>query len=217
MNRAIMALVAALAVGGAGSAAQATTMDFSTVTSTGETCIENGSSPCYGDNVNSTSDAYGSYTQGNGFTPNVTTTYSGPIRTYQTGPGVGFLAPSGSGSVSFTLTGDPGFDVKLNSVDVGIYSGSTHAVIDVLSGATLLTTIDITASAATNVVLSGIIGHELTLTFSGGGFFGIEGLNFDQVAVAKTPIPAALPLLGTALGALGFARRRRNKAMERSA
>jgi hypothetical protein len=217
MHRVTLGLAATLALGVPGWAAHATTMDFSTVTSTGETCIENpGSSSCYGDNVNSTSDSFGSYTVGNGFTPKVTTTYSTATRTFQTGPGAGFLAPSGGSPITFTLTGDSGHDVTLNSVDVGIYSGSAHAVIDILDGATLLTTIDVIASATTQVILSGISAHELTLAFGGGGYYGIAGLNFDQVA-ATTPVPAALPLFGSALGGLGFAGWRRRRGGPRAA
>ncbi|QCO56564.1 VPLPA-CTERM sorting domain-containing protein [Pseudorhodobacter turbinis] len=51
------------------------------------------------------------------------------------------------------------------------------------------------------------------LNFAGGDVIGTVSYAFDSgVVVAPVPLPAGLPLLLAGLGAMGFVRRRRNKA-----
>lgn len=53
---------------------------------------------------------------------------------------------------------------------------------------------------------------DLTLRFSAGGLADEIGGLIDTVSINAVPVPAALPLLLTGIGALGFAARRRRKA-----
>ncbi|HVZ02718.1 MAG TPA: hypothetical protein VHA35_24635 [Dongiaceae bacterium] len=222
MHRLMMGLVAALAATGWGLSAQATTLDFNSVTPAGMTCVGTDSHPCYGDNVGSAADTtYGTYTEGNGFTPNVALHFNNSALGNPATPGLGFWGGSSSGTVlglwaSFvtgyvTLTASPGFNVKLNTIDVGTF-GTQSTSFDILSGGingTLLTSLSFN-SGNTESLLVGLVAQELTIRWTNWNT-GIAGLNFDQVAVATTPIPAALPLFASALGGLGLFGWRRRK------
>ncbi len=69
-----IALIVALIF--AASKAHDTTLEFGNLTNAGMSSIGSNTPPGYGDNVTSTSDTYGSYLEGTGFTPNITTNYS---------------------------------------------------------------------------------------------------------------------------------------------
>ena len=211
MKRSAFGLLAAAAgICAFGIRAEATTMDFSTVTPAGETCIEAAAAACYGDNVTSTSDSFGTYTEGNGFTPDVTTTYAPDMRTW-TGASSPELGPNHNVQTFFTLTAAPGFNVLLNSVDIGTF-GAQNVDFDVYTGGlggTLLTSFNFNAATTTSFVLN-LLAQDLTIVWTSWNV-GIARLNFDQAAVATTPIPAALPLFASALAGLGFARWRSRK------
>jgi hypothetical protein len=190
--------------------AHATTMDFSTVTSAGETCIEAAAAACYGDSVNATSDGFGAYGQGNGFTPNVTASYAAGMQVW-TGASNPELGPDINVQTFFTLAAAPGFKVQLNSVDIGTF-GPQSTSFDIYEGGvggTLLTSFNVTAASTTTHLLS-LMAQDLTIVWTNWNV-GIARLNFDQVAVAATPIPAALPLFIAGLAGLGFALWRRSK------
>jgi len=215
MYRVIMGLAAALAISASASAARATSLDFVggfSPDSTDETCIENGTAGCYGDHANGSPGPNGSTIgQGNAFTPNIGAAYSGNLRTWVS-PTYGYL---GSGDNShtgfFTLTADPGFQIKLNSVtlDTDGIAGS-HSV-DLLSGGpggTFLQSLTISGSDPVLHVLN-LIGSQFTFSMTSWDV-GITNVNFDQVAAA-TPLPAALLFFVTGFGGLGFAGLRRRK------
>jgi hypothetical protein len=212
-----MGLVTALTMGASVSAAQATSLDFVGDPSPGsadETCIENGTAGCYGDHVSGSPNANGSTIgQGNAFTPNIGAAYSGSLRTWVS-PTYGYLASADNVNPGyFTLTADPGFTISLNSVtlDTDGISG-THSV-DLLTGGpsgTFLQSLSISGTDPVTTVLN-LIGTQFTLKMASWDF-GVTNVNFDQVAVAATPIPAALPLFASALGGLGLLGWRRKQA-----
>jgi hypothetical protein len=217
MNRMIMGIAAAIALGASVSAAQATSLDFIggfSPTSSDANCIENGLPNCYGDHVSGSPNSNGSTIgQGNAFTPNIGAAYSGNLRVWTNGFGANAYLGSGNNVNTgfFTLTADPGFQIKLNSVTLdtdGI--AGTHSV-DLLAGGpggTLLQSLTISGSDPVVHVLN-LLGNQFTFAM-GSWDFGVTNVNFDQVAAA-TPIPAAVLFFATGVGGLGFAGWRRRK------
>jgi hypothetical protein len=217
MNRLMMGLAAALTMGAAMSAAQATSLDFIGGTSPGSSdanCIENGTAGCYGDHASGSPNANGSTIgQGNAFTPNIGAAYSGSLRVWTNGFGANAYLGSGDNQNPgyFTITADAGFQIKLNSVTLdtdGI--AGTHSV-DLYAGGpggTFLQSLDISGSDPVAHVLN-LLGGQFTLKMTSWDY-GVTNVNFDQVAA--TPLPAALLFFATGLGGLGFAGWRRKTA-----
>ena len=90
----------------------------------------------------------------------------------------------------------------------------TGVILDILSGPTITSlSYNIAASTMANTGLS-FTGSQMKLNFA--GLFGPTAVGvavFDVRTASAVPVPAALPLLATGLGALGFvARRRKAKA-----
>jgi hypothetical protein len=185
------------------------------------TCIENSTHPCFGDRVNSTTDpnGFGTYGQGNGFTPNVVADYTGPnhrLVAVSGANGGGYVfATSFHGSQHiFTLTADSGFNVLLNSVTVknsDIPGITQNESFEVWADGNHLTTFDFTYNDQAPVTFSfaGLIAQTISI-ISDSAFAGLSAANFDQVA-NTVPIPGALPLFGAGLAGLGFARWRKTK------
>jgi hypothetical protein len=221
MKRTALGLLAAAGVVCAfGLAAQATTLDFGNATAAGGSCVESGASPCIGDNVNSTSDAFSTYGMGNGFTTNITTDYSGPNHRL-----VAVGASHGGGNVfgtnfngsqyTFTLNAAAGFNVQLNDVTIkntDLPGLSQTETFEVWADGAHLSSLDFTYSGVdpASFSLAGLVAQSISI-IADSAFVGIAGVNFDQVAIAATPIPAALPLFASGLAGLGFARWRKNK------
>jgi hypothetical protein len=237
MKRTALGLLAAAGLVCAfGLEAQATTLDFAQTTSFGTSSIINGTSPGYGDSVNGTSDTFGNYGQGNGFTPNVTTTYQHfnngtstidpgmQLWAIQGGNGAGYGIGTffNNNAAYFTLTAESGFNVLLNSLEikstgfVGVPVTETFSILSGGPAGTLLQTFTYNNSSPQTFSFSGLVAQELTVTFDSWDV-GISFANFDQITVAATPIPAALPLFAAALAGLGFARWRKNKQAAKTA
>lgn len=191
----------------------------------------------YGDNVNAASDAVGSYSMGNGYTPNVTTEY----RTWRISTdtvaynhldfwdfnygdlvNVAFGVSSSDHFAEITLVPEPGWAIRLNSFDLAGYSKIDHpnSQVRILDAATETVLIDY--SPVTVLGAGGITGTHSTftpsLTFAGPisiryGYndwnVGIDNINFDQVTVVPEPETYAMLLAG--LGLLGFMARGRTR------
>jgi len=204
--------------------AQATTMDFNNAVGSSANCVENSLQPCFGSHANSTTDpnGFGTYGQGNGFTPNVEVDYSGTNQRIVASYAGSIFATSFHGSEHvFTLTADSGFSVQLNELllrNVDLPGLPQTETLEVWADGVHLTSLD--------VVYAGLGGTSQTFSFANlvaqsiaiighSAYVGIAAANFDQVAA--TPIPAAFPLFATGLGALGFARWRKNKQAVKTA
>lgn len=230
--------------------ARATILTFNIdVTSTGNS-VTNGNSmltlyPDYGDNVNSLStpataaNTTFNYLEGNGFTPNVTTSYAvtsgNTLGTWDDAGGSwthavwrGGATPV-LGSTYFTFTPDPPFGVAVNSFDLqhyglggGASSGVWRVRADSIIGPILssgswslvntntsLLNFDTSAAGA----YAGTLVLEIEQTGGTGGsngYAGIDNINFDQLPPVPEPATATLLLL---LGALGVGRSRRRQRL----
>lgn len=199
--------------------ARATTIDFGNGTA-GASCIENSMHPCYGDRVNGTSDAFGTYGQGNGFTPNVVADYAGSNHRLVAidgshGGGYAFGTNFNGSAYNFTLTADAGFNVQLNDITIktaDLPGLSQTETFEVWADGTHLTSLDFTYSDLNPVTFSfaNLVAQSISI-IADSAFVGIAGANFDQLAVGAVPIPAAFPLFASALAGLGLARWRKNR------
>ncbi|WP_459856239.1 hypothetical protein [Dongia sp. agr-C8] len=219
-------LMAAGVVGAFGLEAQATTLDFGNTAGSAANCIENSTQPCYGSRVNNTTDpnGFGTYGLGNGFTPNVVADYTGTNQRLVTvsaanGGGAVFATSFHGSSHVFTLTADAGFNVQLNAVTVknsDIPGIDQTENFEVWADGTHLTSLDFTytGQAPLSFTFASLIAQSISI-ISDSAFAGLSAANFDQVAA--TPIPAALPLFASGLGALGFARWRKSKRAAKAA
>jgi len=227
MKRTALGLLAAAGVVCAfGLEAEATTIDFGNTAGSAATCIENSTQPCFGSRVNSTTDpnGFGTYGQGNGFTPNVVANYSGtnqrlvPVSAANGGGYVFATSFNGSQHI-FTLTADAGFNVLLNEVTVknaDIPGIDQTENFEVWVDGNHLASLDFTYTGQSPAVFpfASLVAQSIAI-ISDSAFAGLSAANFDQVAA--TPIPAAFPLFATGLGALGFARWRKNKQAAKAA
>lgn len=227
MKRTAFGLLMAAGVLGAFSLeAQATSIDFGNATSAAASCIEGNTQPCFGSRVDNTTDpnGFGTYGVGNGFTPKVVAGYSGVnqrlVSVSAANGGGAIFATSFNGSQHiFTLTADAGFNVLLNAVTVknsDIPGIDQTENFEVWADGTHLITLDFTyiGQAPDSFTFVGLIAQSISI-ISDSAFAGLSAANFDQVAA--TPIPAAFPLFATGLGALGFARWRKNKQAAKAA
>jgi hypothetical protein len=227
MKRTALGLLAAAGVVCAfGFEAQATSIDFNNAVGGSANCVENSLQPCFGSRVNNTTDpnGFGTYGVGNGFTPNVEADYSGVNQRIVTSYAGAIFATSFHGSQHiFTLTADSGFSVQLNEIlvrNVDLPGTPQTETFEVWADGVHLNSLD--------VLYAGLGGTSSTFTFaslvaqtisiiSDSAFVGIGAANFDLIAVAATPVPAALPLFASALAGLGFARWRKNKRADKTA
>lgn len=177
----------------------------------------------YGDNVTQINDGVGTYQQGNGWTPNVVTSYQStdsvtPLdyllywnTSYSNLTDVAFSAYSG-GLASITLSADPGYLVRLNSFNLGSYPSNERnaAVLTITDGQGNVlfdmsnSTVGNSTTNEANLYTPNLVASELTIAWGNDWNIGIDNVNFDQEAV---PEPATLSLL--ALGALALRKRRK--------
>jgi len=217
---ALWLLAAAGVVGGFGLEAQATTIDFGDATAAAASCIEGNTQPCFGSRVDNTTDPNGFGTYGVADTPNVVAGYSGVNQRL-----VGVQAANGGGAIFatsfhgsqhiFTLTADAGFNVMLNDVTVknaDIPGIDQTESFEVWADGNHLTTLDFTytGQAPAGFSFASLIAQSISI-ISDSAFAGLSAANFNQIAVAATPIPAALPLFGAGLAGIGFVGWRRKK------
>lgn len=182
----------------------------------------------YGDNVTALSMPSGNYGQGNGFTPNVAVEY----RTWRISDnsliannldywstdygdlvGVAFPTTSGDAFAEISLIAESGWNVLLNSFDLGGWSMRTYDNrVRILDGngtvlfeqnpATILgaggTHSTFTPNLSANVI-------RIQYGFNNWNI-GIDNVNFDQTPV---PLPASAYLFGSALMGLIASRRKR--------
>ena len=175
----------------------------------------------YGDNVNGS--PTGAYSYGGAAdTPNVTADFDG-LQFWDDGyanltnvvyvdSGAGNSRPPlGVGTVTFTA--DPGFLVRLGSVDLAGFGASfDFDSITVTGGDAPFSRSNVPApgDAANTLDFGRVTGQQLVLTFNDADSqesAGIDNLRFSQVPV---PEPASAALL--ALAAMSLARRRRRRA-----
>ena len=178
----------------------------------------------YGDNVSGPTTGAYSY-GGAADTPNVTVDFDG-LQLWDTGydgltnvayvdSGAGNSRPP-FGTASVTFTADPGFLVRLESVDLAGFQGNfDFDSITVTGGDAPFSQNNVPApgDAANTLSFGGITGQQLVLTFNDADSAesaGIDNLRFGQVAV---PEPAGLTLLAAAVAAgAACIRRRRRRA-----
>lgn len=182
----------------------------------------------YGDNVTGPGGTGGSYLQGNGWTPNITTSYltvdangaeTSPSISYW-GTGYGDLLnsafPASSGRYArVTLTPAAGWDVVLNSFSLAGYpqANLTADRIRVIgaNGNELWSSSNLLVNGvgpsrsnyAPNLRSSG----PLTIEFGTNWNIGISNINFDQA----NPVPEPTTLAGLGIAALLLQRRKRAK------
>ncbi|PSB00613.1 hypothetical protein [Merismopedia glauca] len=191
----------------------------------------------YGDNVNSTSDAVGSYLKGNGFTPNITVDYRGVnpadgsssffdnLDFWSTDYGdlqnIAYPVVDGTlGEIS--LTPQTGYKVKLNSFDLAGFlradqPNQTVRILDANYNVLLdYSPFNVEGDSGHSTFLPNLISSQtIRIQFGNSWNTGIDNINFDQVANNAVPEPA------TILGSLAFSifganslRKRQNKKVK---
>jgi hypothetical protein len=224
MYRSMMGLIVALAAVGASVSAQATTLQFHDSSVPGPVingadlnCISANAADCYGDRANGPTSALGTAYSPDGNTPNISATYTGALRQWNNGFGQStYLSTDNAGDTYFTLTADAGFQINLTSItldiDDGFGTGNT-GIVDIFSGGipgigdSALQSLAITGTTPVTTALA-LLGSEFTIRLSSWNY-GLQALTFNQASTV--PVPAALPLFGTALVGLGVLRWRRKK------
>lgn len=189
--------------------AHATILEFGTVTGAGWTNITDNAHPGYGDNVTSTSDAYGSYGEGTGFTPDITTNYQNLGLAGGSSAGQALVLSPNSTAGYFSLIAAAGHEMTLNSFDLGTWASGTQTTISILDGGpngSVVGTIPF-ASGTTVTEDIGLTASELTIKWTDSNT-GITNVNFSETSSADpVPEPASLMVLGVGLIGLGAMRR----------
>jgi hypothetical protein len=221
MKRTALGLLAAAGVVCAfGLEARATSIDFGNATVGAASCIEGNTQPCFGSRASNTTDVNGFGTYAVANTPNVVAGYSGvnqrlvSVQPANGGGAIFATAFHGSQHI-FTLTADAGFHVILNDVAVknADFPGTDQTEnFEVWADGNHLTSLDFTytGQAPAAFTFASLVAQSISI-ISDSAFAGLSAANFNQVALAATPIPAALPLFGAALASIGFVGWRRKK------
>lgn len=172
----------------------------------------------YGDRVTAVSQGGFGYGAEGGFTPNVVIDYTTNVGTWPTGYGNfptaiwGRNSSSSSTSdatpVSFTLTADSGYLVRLRSIRLADWNGTqlqtTFRVLDGSNNELFNWQGIPDGTTSTLITFPSVVGESLTVTWNNGWHTGGRELVFSQEAV---PEPATMTVLGVA--ALAILRKRR--------
>jgi hypothetical protein len=221
MHRLMTGLVVVLAALGSSTAAEATVLGFHDGSVSGPVltgpdlnCISANSAGCYGDRASGPTSPLGTLYSPNGDTPNISLTYTGAFRQWNNGFGTStYLGSDNSDPSYLTFTADAGYAVQLSSITLDIVDGFLGGNVDIFtggvpgSGATPLLSLAISGTTPVTTALA-LIASSFTIKLPSQNF-GLQALSFQQVAA--TPIPAALPLFGSALAGLGALAWRRKK------
>lgn len=197
------------------SPAQATilTFDADSFCSSWALCLD------YGDRVTTTNDLANGfrYGEGNGFTPNVVTDYdssNGNLSLYTfnygTVPALGNIEFGVPGSVTFTA--DSGFLVSLNSFVLSAWVSvpNPDTTVRILDGSDNVLFENVFTAVASqsypfNFGSEPLVAEIIRIEINNIGDTAISNIDFDQAVI---PVPAAVWLFGSALGLLGWARRK---------
>ncbi len=221
-----LALTIALVATVFGSNAFATSLTVDLVTCTTNGC---GVDQNYGDRVVGTSDATGTYGAEGGDTPNVVVDYvpSGGdnLTHWTTGynelTNVLYNEQDFADSFEVSFTADVGFEVTLESLDIGNFGGAVSPTISVEdeNGLELFSIVaTLNASGGDSVLVSpSVSAQTLTLIVNTTGLgnlsdnVGLDNIVFSQ-QVSPVPLPAAAWLFLSAFGALVGIKRTARKA-----
>lgn len=185
----------------------------------------------YGDNVTTLCDAVGCYGTGNGFTPDVTTSYNTVrisddvvvftyIDFWDNGYGdlvnVGFAATTPGYYGEVVLTAAPGWQIRLNSFDLGGWPEANYLnqpvrILD-QSGNILIdyspTTIQGAGPSHSTFTPNLTVAGSIRIQWGNNFNTGIDNINFDQVPLgAQIPEPGTWTLLALGAAAVWVGRR----------
>jgi len=182
----------------------------------------------YGDRVVGTSDAVGSYGAAGGNTPNVTVEYvptdgRDSLSHWTTGynelENVLYNEQDGALGFSVIFTADPGFEVTLESLNVGNFGPALNSSIgqslqifgenmEQLFTQELELERGVASSGNSLLISAGVSGRVLELFVNTAPLgrlsdnIGLDNIVFSQQQVSPVPLPAAVWLFLTAFGAL---------------
>ncbi len=163
----------------------------------------------YGDRVTAVSQSGFGYGSEGGFTPNVVVDFTANVGPYATGYGnlptaiwgrnSSSFSTSDATPVSFTLTADSGYLVRLRSIRLADWFGTslvtTFRVLDGSNNELFNWQGIPDVNSSTLLTFPSIVGESLTVTWNNGWHTGGRELVFSQEAV---PEPATLTILGVA-------------------
>ncbi len=228
-------LLAAVSMGAALAAGAASSGNATVLTFDIDPIANNDAIPdAYGDRVTNSSAASGAFTfgylEGVGFTPNVTVEYTTdttvPVQWWDTGYGdlVNIAWSNQHIGATIILTPDAGFEVVLNSFDLGGWMGDQHDNLTELfvrvDGSPVIDYLDnpitVLGGSAHSSFTPGIASSDpVSISWASPWFVGIDNIDFHQRAsgdspqTPQVPEPATLALFGVGLAGLGWVRRRR--------
>jgi hypothetical protein len=175
----------------------------------------------YGDNITSTSDAYGQYLEGNGFTPHISVSYNtagGNVWLEAWDYNYGDLvhvayADVNGGIAEIKFTADPGYKVTINSFDMAAYPkiDNNLTILEIVNGEGVkiwdAPSLFVEGSDGHSYFSPAVSGSVLTVRWGTSWNIGIDNINFDESA-APVPVPPSIWLLGSSLfGLIGIRRK----------